>query len=136
MKVVVDTNVLISAVIRDRDPEKVIRYLTRQTNITWVVSPEILAEYLNVLARPKFRLSALDYHEWVSLVLTSTELISPMADFDFPRDRKDAKFLTCFLAAQADYLITGDRDFESIEADWRTRIVTANQFKLAVMPNL
>ena len=75
MRVVVDTNVVISAILRDRRPEKV-----------------VLSEW-----EERFR-SAIA--EW------------PVAfSLSFPRDAKDAKFLACALAAGADFLVTGDRDF-------------------------
>ena len=57
MKIIVDTNVLVSAILRDRDPELVIQFIVKHPDFEWVASPEILAEYQAVLARPKFRLS-------------------------------------------------------------------------------
>ncbi len=44
MRVVIDTNVLVSAVLKDRDPEEVILYVASQPDIEWLVSPEILKE--------------------------------------------------------------------------------------------
>lgn len=57
MRVVIDTNVLVSAVLRDRDPEFVIQFIVDHSEFKWVVSQEILAEYKEVLSRPKFRLT-------------------------------------------------------------------------------
>ncbi len=45
MKIIVDTNVLISAILRDRDPELVIQFIVEHPDFEWVASPEILAEY-------------------------------------------------------------------------------------------
>ena len=45
MRVLVDTNVVISAILRDRVPEKVILFLIGNEAVEWVVSAEILAEY-------------------------------------------------------------------------------------------
>ena len=47
---------------------------------------------------------------------------------DFPRDRKDAKFLACALADKADFLITGDRDFTEVETLGNTEIVSVSCF--------
>ena len=44
---------------------------------------------------------------------------------DFPRDQKDAKFLSCALAADADYLITGDADFSEAWKLTKTTIISA-----------
>ena len=54
MKVVIDTNVLVSAALKDKDPEAVILYVVEQPDFAWVVSPEVLTEYKEVLSRPKF----------------------------------------------------------------------------------
>ncbi|MEG4419553.1 putative toxin-antitoxin system toxin component, PIN family [Microcoleus sp. LAD1_D5] len=47
---------------------------------------------------------------------------------DFPRDRKDAKFLACALAGNANFLITGDRDFTEVETLGNTKIVSVSGF--------
>jgi predicted nucleic acid-binding protein len=52
---------------------------------------------------------------------------------DFPRDRKDAIFLACALESQADFLITGDRDFEDIDNFNGTKILSVSQFNAFVM---
>jgi predicted nucleic acid-binding protein len=49
-------------------------------------------------------------------------------EVDFPRDRKDAKFLACALAGNADFLITGDRDFTEVETLGNTKIVSVSGF--------
>jgi putative PIN family toxin of toxin-antitoxin system len=56
MKVVIDTNILVSAVIRDRDPEKVILYVAAQPDIEWIASLQVLKEYKDVLSRKVFGL--------------------------------------------------------------------------------
>lgn len=56
MKVIIDTSVLVSAALRDRDPEQVLLFVVEHTEFEWLVSPAILAEYRDVLARPKSRL--------------------------------------------------------------------------------
>lgn len=57
MNVVIDTNVLVSAALKNRTPEAVLRWIVAQPGWDWVVSTEIHAEYKTVLARPKFGLS-------------------------------------------------------------------------------
>ena len=53
----------------------------------------------------------------------------------FPRDVKDAKFLACALAADADFLITGDLDFSEARKLGNTKIVSVSQFaELVVRP--
>ena len=57
MRVVVDTNVLISAAFRDRMPEDVIMFLVSHPEFHWIATRDIVREYLNVLKRKKFSLA-------------------------------------------------------------------------------
>ncbi len=68
MKVVIDTNVLVSAVLKDRDPETVIMFVANRDDFEWIVSKEIMAEYSEVLGRPKFGLPKNILHEWCAML--------------------------------------------------------------------
>lgn len=132
MKVVIDTNVLISAALKDRGPERVLSFVVEHPEISWVVSAEILEEYRQVLARPKFGLPDVLLQRWLNLLDTVTTLVDVPAGLDFPRDRKDAKFLTCALSTGADFLVTGDRDFEEARRMAATTIVSVSLFERSV----
>ena len=131
MRVLVDTNVVISAILRDRVPEKVILFLIGNPAAEWVVSSEILAEYREVLRRPKFGLSAEFLASWDER-FAALGVWPVTVPVDFPRDPKDAKFLACALAAEADYFITGDRDFEDAPALGKTRVLSVGRFHAEV----
>lgn len=130
MRVVIDTNVLVSAALKDRDPEVVIKWVVAHPNWLWVVTPEIVAEYKAVLARPKFGLTRDLLDHWFVLLDSATALLvlDPPA-FEYPRDPKDAIFIACAIAVQADYLITGDRDFGQARKLLSTTILSVAQFK-------
>ncbi len=129
MKVVVDTNVLLSAALRDRLPERVVLYLAAQDDCKWLVTSEILREYSEVLARPKFKLTAQLLEKWSELVkMRTVDIGTPPASPEFPRDPKDATFLAASLFAAADWLITGDLDLLQAPPIPPTRIVTVAQF--------
>jgi predicted nucleic acid-binding protein len=51
---------------------------------------------------------------------------------DFARDRKDERFLACAVAAGADFLITGDADFNEAQNLVNTTIVSVSIFKRLV----
>lgn len=132
MKVVIDTNVLISAILKDRDPEAVIMFVAEHDDFEWVVSPAILAEYCDVLRRPKFRLPEALIADWITMLERFTVSWPVSLELDFPRDQKDAKFLACALVAGADYFITGDRDFSEATRLISTTILSVSQFKKLV----
>ena len=128
MIVVIDTNVLVSAAFRDRTPEEVILFVTEQDAFHWIVSDEILAEYREVLSRPKFDLSEEILNHWIEILESSTIEIDVDLEIDFPRDRKDAKFIACALAAQANFFVTGDHDFNEAQQMMNTTIISVSLF--------
>jgi putative PIN family toxin of toxin-antitoxin system len=127
--VVVDTNVLVSAILRDRTPELVIQYIVENPDVEWVASSEILAEYKAVLARPKFRLPQDLQDAWATLLEAEIAIVDVDTTASFPRDPKDAIFLSCAIATDADFIITGDTDLLSAELSIKTNIVTVATFK-------
>lgn len=128
MKVIVDTNVVVSAVLRGGKPATLIEFLVAQPDVEWVGSHDIVAEYVDVLGRPKFGLPNELHNEWADLFEDCVSIVTVNVQIHFPRDQKDAKFLACALEADADYLVTGDRDFEEAKQLANTRIVSVSQF--------
>jgi len=129
MKVVIDTNVLLSAAWRDKKPEAVVLWITVQDDWEWTVSEEILAEYREVLRREKFNIDSDKLQRWEGIITKLTTLVDVNVDVEFPRDQKDAKFLACALIAKADYFITGDKDFSEAKKIISTTIVSVSTFK-------
>ncbi|MBW2040066.1 MAG: putative toxin-antitoxin system toxin component, PIN family [Deltaproteobacteria bacterium] len=108
IKVVLDTNVLTSAILFGGKPRRILE-LAFRGEIQVCVSEPILEELKGVLRRPRFDFSA----EVVQTILA--ELIG-LADFVYPSQRievvaedpDDNRILECALEAWADYIITGD----------------------------
>ncbi len=133
MKVLIDTNVLVSAALRDKDPEAVILFIAAQPDWEWIVSAEILTEYREVLSRPKFALPDETRQHWFELLEAFTTRVEVEAAFNFPRDQKDARFLACALVANAEFFITGDRDFTQATKLVNTTILSVALFKKLVI---
>jgi len=86
-----------------------------------------------VIRRPKFGLSEEIVQQWLDLIDEMTSVVEVSLQVDFPSDQKDAKFLACALAANADYFVTGDHDFEEAKRYGRTVIISVSQFELLVI---
>jgi putative PIN family toxin of toxin-antitoxin system len=99
-----------------------------QPIIEWIASDKIMQEYQGVLQRKKFKLSDETIEKWFRLLNKEITVIESEIKIDFPRDRKDAKFLECAIASGADILITGDKDFSEAQALIETRIMSVSQF--------
>ena len=132
MKVVIDTNVIVSAVLKDREPEAVILFVVEQPGLEWVVSAAILTEYKTVLRRSKFGLPEDLVRKWDEMFDTFTTVVDVEVEIGFERDRKDAKFLECALATDAAYLVTGDKDFTEAQKLVNTTILSVSMFKQVI----
>lgn len=133
IKVVIDTGVVVSAAFRDRTPEDVVLFVAGEDEFEWIVSPDILDEYTEVLARKKFNLPIETLNQWQGVFDEFCTVVNAEEIIDFPRDRKDAKFLECALSVDADFLITGDRDFGDAERLIETTIISISQFHKLVI---
>lgn len=133
MKVLIDTNVLVSAALKDKDPEAVILFVAEQPDFEWIVSTEILAEYRTVLSRAKFNLPEAVRQRWLAVLEILTTTVEVNTALEFPRDQKDAKFLACALTVQAEFFITGDHDFSEAQKLLSTTILSVSLFKKLIM---
>ncbi len=136
IRVVIDTGVVVSAAFKDRIPEEIILAIVESDEFDWVASAPIVKEYTEVLSRKKFNLPTEVLQNWSEILDECISIIEPEVSFTFPRDQKDAMFLECSLAAEADYLITGDKDFEAARKLVQTTIISVSQFKRFVLDTM
>ena len=129
MRVVVDTNILVSFVIRpNRDFERLFDYLAGHADT--LISEETIAELFAVLSREKFRKyipqdSAIDYVEWYAGISQSIAVTEHVVAC---RDPKDDKFLSLAVAGKADCVIAGDSDLLDMVAYKGIPIYRAAEF--------
>jgi putative PIN family toxin of toxin-antitoxin system len=84
VKVVIDTNVLVSAILKDKIPEDVLLFIVDSPEFEWVASEEILTEYKEVLSRKKFRLAKELVKEWFDLLDDSILIVPLSLEIEFP----------------------------------------------------
>ena len=136
MKVITDTNVLVSAILKDKIPEEIILFIAERPDIEWIISPQILKEYREVLNRKKFGLPEDIKSAWFSVIDSLTSIVDADIPVEFHRDQKDAIFLSCAIASGTDYFITGDKDFSEAQRLVNTTIISVSQFKRLVIDTL
>lgn len=73
MKVIIDTKVVVSAVLRDRDPEIIILFVAERPEVQWIASDPIIQEYKDVLARDRFALPKDLLQKWYGVIDCSDE---------------------------------------------------------------
>jgi uncharacterized protein len=122
VKVVVDTSVLVSAAMCDRVPEAVLHAVIASNAWEWVASAAVIAEYEDVLHRPKLGITRVA--EWLQVVDRNVTVVDVQHEVEFLPDPADAKLLSCAVAAAADYLVTGDHALLELGQCGCTAIVT------------
>jgi len=129
MRVVLDTNVLVSALLFTGISAELVP-LWQKGTITVLLSREILEEYLKVLAYPKFELSEGEIKGLLEEeLLPFVQIIKPGIRVRVvKRDPSDNKFLECAVAGKADVLISGDKDLLTLRHYRRVRIQTPARF--------
>lgn len=131
MRVVIDTNVLLSGLIRPRGAPGAIVGALRDGRIVPVLSRPMLEEIAAVLARPwllnKYGLDAAAVETVLRFLVTRGELVEPRIEIRLCRDPRDDMFLEAAVAASADRLVTGDKDLLAMGAVEGVPIVTARQ---------
>lgn len=127
IRVVLDTNVIVSAHLNEEGLEASLLTLALAGKIELCVSEAILAEYEGVLRRKKFSLSPRRITHSLSRIRKASLLVQPSRALYVATDPDDNRFLECVEVAQADYLVTGNRrHFPNV---WgRAKVVTARHF--------
>ena len=103
MNILVDTNVIVSAVIRDGMPRRVVEEIVGHDDWFWIVTDDIETEYREVLARPKFNIPPEIQKSFNNFIELVTIRVQPLKPTPFPRDPKDEIFIGAALASDADY---------------------------------
>lgn len=130
-KIILDTNIVVSALISNSVPTKILYELVLTKKVESCLSEEILAEYVEVLSRDKFA-KFVNFKTKADVVLNKLREIStfyvPDKTVELLTDTSDNKFLELAAISSADYLVTGNTlDFTITEFEY-TRILTPRAY--------
>ena len=131
MRVVLDTGILIAALITSGTPPDVIYRAWRKKRFELITSEWQLEEFHRVSRYPKLRiyLKSADAGNLVNGLRREATVLSQLPTVDLSPDPDDNPVLAMALAAHADILVTGDRrDLLALGTVGATRILSARQF--------
>ncbi len=127
MRVILDTNILVSACLTPQGTPATIVELALLGSFTLCLSRDMLNEYQEVLARPKFS----RHSDRIETLLEGVEeialLVEPQNRLTLSLDEEDNRILECALAAKADLLVTGNRKHFPASIG-NTRVVSPRDF--------
>lgn len=107
-RIVLDTNVYVSATLSRGKPYRVLR-AAEEGNAELCVSPFIIDEVEDVLGRGKIPFDDERVETFIGKILSFSEVVSPDSVPDaVPEDPSDDRILACAVEADADYLVSGD----------------------------
>jgi len=108
LRVVLDTNVLVSGLLSPFGPPGEIVRLVSSGSISLCLDARILTEYEEVLARPKFSFDQDDVLALLDFIDSRSEFVAAQPLSVRLPDTDDEPFLEVTVAASADCLITGN----------------------------
>lgn len=127
MRVVIDTNVILSAVLGGTLSPLLEHW--KAGRFTLVVTTEIVREYLSVLRRPKFGLPASVVDDIGTFVFCKAEFVTPAERLSITQaDPKDNMFLEAAVAGGVDLIVSGDRHLLDLGQYQHCHIISAREF--------
>lgn len=105
---VLDTNVIVSALLRPDSPPALVLGLALDGHIRCFVSEALLTEYGEVLGRAELKLSVAQAKGTLRRIRRSFVTVVPTKRVVVSSDSDDNKVLECGLEARSDYIVTGN----------------------------
>lgn len=121
IRVVLDTNVVVSAHLNDEGYERHALDLVLAGKLELAITEAILAEYEGVLLRPKFAVDPRLAARSLRRLRSVARIAQPQRALAVTPDPADNRFLECAETARADYLVTGNK--RHFPRAWRQTLV-------------
>ncbi|HXT80249.1 MAG TPA: putative toxin-antitoxin system toxin component, PIN family [Acetobacteraceae bacterium] len=128
MRAVVDTNVFVSAALKDTSlPSIALHHVVQRGTLLKSAATE--AQFHEVVSRPYLAsLIAPAMLDWLKSALSAAELVAITESVTLCRDPTDDKFLELAVSGRADFILTGDNDLLVLGLFRGTRIVAPATF--------
>ena len=138
MRVVLDTNVFVSAAIQGGASHRIVQHLIRDGSDELIICDEILSEIRDVLVfRPRLRkwISQNDAKRYVEMLQLRFNFVSNPTDMiPLSRDGDDDYILALAQREKADHIVSGDRDLLVLQIP-EFSIVTPAEFETILKTN-
>ncbi len=128
MRVILDTNVLMSAIFFGGAPGRILGAWQNE-RLELVTSREILEEYLAVAQELSQRYSALELDAILLLIVSHSEVHeSPALSKQVCSDPDDDKFLACAIASETKTIVSGDKALRRVSGYQGVEVIGPRQF--------
>jgi len=132
MKIVVDTNVLISATFWEGDSNKIIEKVEHK-ELELIISQSILEEFISVLGykeiQDKIKDKNLEMKRTVEKIASISTIVEPQLNFhEIKDDPDDDKILDCAVEGEAEFIISQDKHLLKLKEFKGIRIIPPTEF--------
>jgi putative PIN family toxin of toxin-antitoxin system len=126
VRAVVDTNILVSALIKRGKPRKLVLKLLEEHTV--ILSRQMLAELADVLTRKKFAIKTSQVDRFLAILVRKSKIVTLSSRFKvISEDPDDDVVLNTAYAGKAEYIVTGDRHLLALKEFKRTKILKVTQ---------
>lgn len=125
-RVVLDSNILISAYIFGGKPENILQLVIAE-KIQGITSQNLITEFLDVL-RKKFGVSQSEIIEIQNEIQETFEIVYPSETLHIVNDEPDNRVLEAAIQGNCNYIITGDKELLKLGSFQNIQILTADEF--------
>ena len=126
MRILIDTNILISGLFYGGLPERLLFELGEDFKIC--VNEEIMSEYHAQIRKKVLQSKKILNEKLSEKFFRSLQSFEMKSDLKICRDADDDKFINCAIDAKAIYIVSGDNDLLTIKNFAGIEIVTAREF--------
>jgi putative PIN family toxin of toxin-antitoxin system len=130
VRVVIDTNVVVSALLFGGIPGQLIP-LWKTGTIKPLASAAVMDEYIRVMTYPKFKLSEDEIHYLLHFEILPYFDAITVGSSSYPiidKDPSDDKFILCAVGGRASVIISGDRHLLAQKKYKKIEILTPERF--------
>ena len=127
MRIVIDTNVIASAIFFGGKPRELLELLM-QRRLDVYASPEIISEYQETCDELVSRYPVRPVLLPLNQIIAACRLIKTRSKVSVCRDPDDNKFIECAVDADCIYIVSGDKDLLSVKEYESIQIVTVADF--------
>ena len=132
-KIVLDTNLIISALIFAGKPQQVYN-LVLEKQIIGITSPILLAELTEVLTK-KFNFELIRVEQLEKIIKKHFKMVIPKQTVKILQDIDDNRVLEAAAEDKCNYIVTGDKDLLTLKTFQKTKILTPNDFLKIIQGN-
>lgn len=126
LKVVLDTNILVSSLIFGGKPQQT-ENLVLERKIVGITSLVLLAEFIDVLAK-RFYFNEFRLRQTEKKIKKNFIIVKPRATIKVLKDNSDNRVLEAAVEGDCRYIITGDKELLSLKSFKGIKIITPGQF--------